>query len=283
MRFYIIFLTMLSISACFTGCGGGGGGHSEGDSYINRVIAVVPSYVSSVTWESWVMGAVLEGNDEKDYSFMANCVIKRNGGEIYGFGNANGYPLGNFVIKGIRTGDNIEFEILSQNRYRAFKLTGRGIYINVNAKIGGNRLEGGDFWTAFDDPIDYTGNFEVVVKVIAPPEENAEFTGQLDGAYNSIENGEIVLKTNDDSTILNIQSFSGGFVGANQSEGVFNVDNTSVFGDIPITSFSFSKVVVIGGYTVEIDGAISDAVASGFVIIQYAGRTYIGAFTALSE
>ena len=282
MRLYI-FLTIIFLALTVVmGCGGGSK-KKEKESYFDRILTAVQPYHAAQAWEAWTMAAVLTGNDEKDYSFVAKLVVTREGEQIRGFGNANGYGLGNFYIDGTRKGDNLDFELLSQNRYRAFSLTGRGIYLNSGAKIGGNRLEGSDFSTIYDDAISYSGNFIVNVTQLDQPVEDVVYSGKMDGAYNSIENGTIQLTVNQDLSALTINMLGGSLVGSSQTEGNFNLENPSVLVDIPIEANKFTTVVPIGDTTVEIDGTISGSCSSGLVIIQRMSMTYIGAFTAVTD
>ena len=281
MRLYTLLMIMFLVLASVVGCGGNK--KKEKENYFNRILAAVQPYQQAPAWEAWTMAAVLTGNDKKDYSFVAKVVITRDGDKIRGFGNSNGYDLGNFYIDGTRKGDNLDFELLSQNRYRAFSLKGRGIYINSGAKIGGNRLEGSDFSTVFDDPIDYTGNFTVNVAVLTQPVADGLYTGEIDGAYNSIENGIIRLTVNDDLSALSVNLLSGSLVGSAQSEGIFDLDNPSGLAGIPIEANKFFKSSTVGDATVEIDGAICGSLASGFLIIQRLTDTYVGAFTVIVE
>ncbi len=279
MRHFFLSLILLILLLPAGGCGGGGG--DETWDVIDIFVSSINQYKNTPVWETWRMTSLILGDDGKDYSFSANLVITRNGNDIVGFGNANGYPLGAFLVKGIRTGDSIEFEIISQNRYRAFSLIAKGIYINSNSEIGGNSIKGEDFLTIFDDPVIYDGNFQVNVEPLAMPASDGIYKGNLNSSYNSIENGEITLLTNDDSSMLTIEYFKGNLVGCEQTEGVFEINDPAVFGETQIVMNKFSVVGANGNDTVDISGAISDEIASGIVIYQRKGKVYIGAFSAL--
>ncbi len=282
MRHYfhlISFLFLMFLVFLAGGCGGGGGDSSW--DFIDTFVPSITQFKSTPVWETWEMAVLLLGDDDKDYSFTASLVITRNGNEICGFGNANGSSPGSFLVTGTRTGDSIEFEIQSQNRYRAFSLIGKGIYVNADTEIGGNSIEGEDFLTIFDDPVQYSGNFQVQVKPLSQPASEGTFEGHLNSSYNSIENGEIVLQTSPDGTLLAIVSIKGNLVGSEQTEGVFAIDDPSLFGNVEIAMNKFTAVAINGNDTIEISGAISDDIASGVVIYQKEGRVYIGAFSAL--
>ena len=118
------------------------------------------------------------------------------------------------------------------------------------------------------------------VNPVSQPIPDATYEGYLNSSYDSIENGEIVLETNEDASILTIQSIKGNLVGDEHTEGMFEIDDPSLFGDIEITSNKFSAVAVNGEGTIEISGAISGEIASGIVIYQMANSIYIGAFSA---
>lgn len=276
--FHLIALLLVIFLA--GGCGGGGGGDDSWD-FITHFAPSITNFKSTTVWETWEMTVLLLGDDNKDYSFSANLVITRNGSQICGYGNANGSSPGSFLITGTRTGDSIEFEFLSQNRYRAFSLIGKGIYLNAESEIGGNSIDGEDFLTIFNDPVTYTGNFQVVVKPLSQPTSKGTFEGNLNSSYNSIENGEIVLQTNEDGTIITVQSVKGNIIGSETTEGIFKIDDPLLFGDLEIVTNKFSGVAVDGDNTIEISGAISGDIASGVVIYQKEGRVYIGAFSAL--
>ena len=278
IKLYILVLIAVFTASITVSCGSGGEKEWQ---FSNRFVENILPYKNSDVWETWWMTAVLVGDDNGDYSFHARLIVTRDGDKIYGYGNANGYSLGTFLLDGTRIGDNIEFKLISQNRYRAFSLTGKGIYQKSDSQIGGNSLKGRDFNTVFDDPVDYTGNFQIQIKELVNPNADSNYEGDLDGAYNSIEDGKIALKINEDGTAFTIESFSGSLVGETQTQGEFNFNDPEVFGNIEILLNKFSAVGSQGLKTVEINGAITDNVASGVVIFQDSGKTYFGAFTAL--
>ena len=278
IQVYIVLTAVLVCCSCIIGCDGGG--DKEWD-FIDRFIPSISVYKTTAPWEVWYMTSTLRGDDDKDYSFHTRLLVTRNGDNYYGFGNANGFDLGTFLITGVRSGDTIEFEIQSQNRYRAYSLTGKGIYLNSSSEIGGNSLEGKDFLTVYDDPVKYSGNFQIDVKQVVSPSIDGVYEGRLDGAYNSIENGEITLRTDKEGISLLVESFSGTLVGDLQTEGSFNFTDASVFGEIPIELRKFTSVGSFENDVIEINGCITDDVASGVVIFQRGGNAYIGAFSAL--
>ncbi|MBU1022944.1 hypothetical protein KKB99_01555, partial [bacterium] len=124
------------------------------------------------------------------------------------------------------------------------------------------------------------GNFQIDVRQVTSPTPDRLFEGSLDGAYNSIENGKILIRINKEGTSLTIERFSGTLVGDRQTEGAFNFTDASVFGEIPIDLKKFTSVGTNGNDVIEINGCISDEVASGVVIYQREGNAYIGAFSA---
>lgn len=278
IRNYLILTAIVLLTNSSLGCNGSG---EENWDFIDRFIENIPGYKATSPWEVWYMTSTLIGDDDKDYSFHTRLVVTRDGDNYSGFGNANGYNLGTYLITGVRSGDSIEFEIHSQNRYRAYSLTGQGIYLKASTEIGGNNIEGKDFLTVYDDPVSYTGNFQVDVLQINSPTISGIYEGYLDGAYDSIENGEIVLKTNEEGTSLTIEDFSGTLVGENQTEGSFSFNDSSVFGEIEIDSMRFSSIGTDENDVIEINGCITQDVASGMVIYQREGNVYIGAFSAL--
>ena len=280
MRSYIFYLTVIMLCIACSSCGGGDGGQED---FTDRFIPLISEYSGMDAWESWVMAAPLEGDDGNDHSFIARLIIARKGSRIVGFGNANGYPLGSFAVSGTRTQDNIEFEIISQDRYRAFSLTGKGIYMKSDTEIGGNSLVGEDFSTVFDDPIAYDGNFLVNVSQLETAKSNSIFQGRIDGAYNSIEDGSIKIKTSDDGLSLTIEELKGKLVGQSASEGEFGYTDPSLFGDVDIAVNKFQTVGSSGSDSIEITGSISGKIASGFVIFQRSGHIYMGAFSAITE
>lgn len=281
LRHFFLFIVCLFLLLPAWGCGGGGGDDTW--DFIDIFVSSINQYKSTPVWETWRMTSLVLGDDGKDYSFSANLVITRNGNDIIGFGNANGYPLGAFLVTGTRTGDSIEFEIASENRYRAFSLIGKGIYINSNSEIGGNSIKGEDFLTIFDDPVNYDGNFHVHVEPLTMPVSDGVYSGNLNGSYDSIENGEITLLTNEDGSIITVGSIKGNLVGSNQTEGVFEIDDPTVLGESQIQMNRFSVVGVNGNDTIEVAGAISGEIASGIIIYQRNGKVYIGAFSALLQ
>lgn len=280
MRSYILCLTVIILCISCTSCGGGGGGKQD---FMDRFIPLISEYSSMDAWESWVMAAPLEGDDGNDHSFIARLIIARNGSRIVGFGNANGYPLGSFAISGTRTQDNIEFEIISQDRYRAYSLTGKGIYIKSDTQIGGNSLTGEDFSTVFDDPIAYDGNFLINVSQLETVKPDSIFEGRIDGAYSSIEDGSIKIKTSSDGFSLTIEELKGKLVGQSASEGEFSYTDPVIFGNPTIVANKFQSVGNSGSDSIEVTGSISGKFASGFVVLQKSGHVYMGAFSAITE
>jgi hypothetical protein len=272
----------MSFLILLPGCSGGGGGTEKWD-FFDRATEILLAYQSNPATEYWEISAPLVGDDEGDYSFLARFMVTTANNEILGFGNANGYPLGTFFLTGKRTGDNVEFEIISQNRYRGLSLTGKGIYVNDNSRIGGNKLEGKDYVTTFEDPIIYTGNFAVNVYPMSSPKVNGTYTGRLEGSYNSIENGDITLDVNLGADKITISKLKGSLIGKTQAEGSFDYDNPGDFGEISINANKFNFAGSVEGDTVQIQGSIVNDVASGFVLIQKDTKTYLGAFSALLE
>jgi hypothetical protein len=280
MRSYIFYLAVIMLCITCSSCGGGGGGQED---FMDRFIPLISEYSGMDAWESWVMAAPMEGDDGNDHSFIARLIIARNGSRIVGFGNANDYPLGCFAISGTRTQDNIEFEIISQDRYRAFSLTGKGIYLKSDTEIGGNSLTGADFSTVFDDPIAYDGNFLVNVSQLEIVKPDSVFLGRIDGAYNSIEDGSIEIKTSTNGLSLTIEKLDGKLVGQSASEGQFSYADPLIFGNVVIDINKFQAVGNSGSDSIEVTGSISGKIASGVVILQRSGHVYMAAFSAITE